>query len=282
MDLRTDSNDDAGVRSYGDKHARDLVPRLAMGQWRDYFLPLHYYRWFIVFAVATALIPIEVNAEVINFAGTGTGTTDIVASGGVQKVGQFFTTSVDAEGAIPTVCVFKQGSPTDDLIISIQTDSAGEPSGTSIGSISITGSGLPTTCAGGLTEYDEIVATIDELTDYWLVFARSSSLSDTDKYGISIDDTGGLFRYYGGAWHDDGQNAEGQLETNEGGGDPPVLNVTTDIFPMLFTGLLILIGTMLVFLLIIGILGRLLFPHISGFLSVVKRLGSCIYCTKKQ
>jgi hypothetical protein len=101
--------------------------------------------------------------------------------------------------------LMKGGSPTDNIIMSIQTDSAGSPSGSVVGSsVTFAGSGL----TGGMVKYlikFPPTTQLSAATNYWLVFERSGSTSDTNYYAVGGNATDNTAKdYTGSVWQDIG------------------------------------------------------------------------------
>lgn len=95
----------------------------------------------------------------------------------------------------------KAGSPADNVIVEVQTDSGGSPSGTIVASCVITAAELSSTAAEYWLEATSN-PTLTASSDYWLVVKRSGSLSATDYFLISLDTPiyGACKAYNGSAW----------------------------------------------------------------------------------
>ncbi len=106
----------------------------------------------------------------------------------------------------------KAGTPIDTLVVSIQEDSGGEPSGTDLASAAISPSDLTTSFveqALGLDDFDNEIK-FDVRKRYWAVFKRSGSESYANYYVIEITsatdeaddayDRGVFKRYNGTDW----------------------------------------------------------------------------------
>src|SRR3990167_723438 len=77
--------------------------------------------------------------------------------------------------------LFKTGTPVDNAVITIETDNAGEPSGTVLATATKSGGSLDTTP----TNYDldlDVNISLTANTKYWVVFSRSGAGSDTNYY----------------------------------------------------------------------------------------------------
>lgn len=92
------------------------------------------------------------------------------------------------------VRAWKSAAPTDNLLVELQADSSGNPSGTALTSGSIAGTTLTTSPA----DYDLDVADYAMAADtkYWLVFKRSGAISGTNFFNIGQQTTpaNGLMR----------------------------------------------------------------------------------------
>jgi len=128
--------------------------------------------------------------------------------------------------------VFKSGSPADGMIISIQEDVAGEPSGTDI-TVSDPENPPADTC--GQREF--VFTGAPEMTDatqYWLIFKRSGTPGDTGSFSICSDGAepyavGPLWYHHNGDnWTEFLRNAVVELffVTGGGGGGEPTATTT--------------------------------------------------------
>lgn len=126
-----------------------------------------------------------------------------------NKLGQAFQLTDIAYIKDLEIYLKKSGSPADNLLIQLQTDSAGSPSGSVVDTITIAGSSLTTSLV-----YKKLAfANTNKLTantKYWIVLTRSGSLDDTNYYwvaGRNQDNSVPNKRYkpyYSGAWQDAG------------------------------------------------------------------------------
>lgn len=155
--------------------------------------------------------------ETINWAASNNSQTNFGAATGIFKDAMSFTAAANFIAVNPTLCIFKEGSPADNAVIAIQADSAGQPSGTDLASISISGASLGSSCtvpsAQGTISYSGTAATI-----YWVVLQRSGSLSDANKYDVMHNTTvsPNMLRFYSSAWNNDGQGSfQGSLFVTE-------------------------------------------------------------------
>jgi len=85
----------------------------------------------------------------------------------------------------------KESSPTDNIVVSIQADSGGVPSGTDIVSSTYPGTSLPG--SNGIVTVDySLSTTLTASTTYWIVWQRSGSLDGTNYYRTYGLSTGGV------------------------------------------------------------------------------------------
>ena len=112
------------------------------------------------------------------------------------------------------VYLSKSGTPSDNVVITIQTDSAGAPSGTPISNgtaNNIAGTGL-TGSAVLTTATFASPFTLAANTTYWIVASRSGSLSNTDNYNMWGDTTSKAYAnfaqyiYNGTSWVNNASN----------------------------------------------------------------------------
>lgn len=75
--------------------------------------------------------------------------------------------------------LFKSGSPTDNVIVEIQTDSAGAPSGTALASWSYAGSSI---LGASSIKTETVAGLLSNSTTYWLVISRSGAVDATNYY----------------------------------------------------------------------------------------------------
>lgn len=125
-------------------------------------------------------------------------------SSGQPKVAQSFTAPSTGSSWRVAAAMGLSGSPTDDVVLSIQADSAGEPSGTDLGSVTINVDAGSSTST--VVYSDTITASLTSGNTYWLVFSRSGSL-DANAYVSgrgSRSDLGTPLAYNGSTWIADG------------------------------------------------------------------------------
>jgi len=100
------------------------------------------------------------------------------------------------------LAIKKQGSPTDNLIVRIETDSSGEPSGTLVdanATDTVAGAGLSTSYVDtALTMAGTINLTAG--TKYWLVISRSGGNSGSNYFKIGGGSVGQIVSLSSGAW----------------------------------------------------------------------------------
>lgn len=112
-----------------------------------------------------------------------------------QKSARSFVPSASYTTFTPSLTLWKSGSPTDNVLIEIQTDNAGSPSGTILGTVTVAYTSLGTT-QPSLTSYGTASASLTSGVTYWIVVERSGALSATNYYALGIN-TGahGMTRY---------------------------------------------------------------------------------------
>lgn len=129
-----------------------------------------------------------------------------------QKAMQTFTT--DAEGGVVreiSLQISRMGSPLDNLTAGIyELDGSGHPTGSALGSVSISGTDLEAYQSSGVshikTRQFSAGVTLDPSTEYGLVLSRSGSLDGDNYYLLRVDKAlgyaDGEFWYYPdtGAW----------------------------------------------------------------------------------
>lgn len=142
--------------------------------------------------------------------GPGGGLLSVGAGTTTEKQAQQFTTSVALTITDVTFTVLKSGAPADNLIIEIQSDSAGVPSGSVVGTATVAASTLTTSL---LTYRVSLSASLSAATTYHLVFSRSGALNGAQFYQIgtgssdSLTDAGwGTETYTTGAWSETSTN----------------------------------------------------------------------------
>lgn len=123
-----------------------------------------------------------------------------------EQQGQQFTTV----GAITTSAVRaflrREGSPSDDVVIELQTDDGtNRPSGTVLGSQSFTGSAIDSSGIGTWLQAD-ISVSLSASTKYWVVIRRTAANDSVNRYGVavatntSVYSGGGQSIKSGGTW----------------------------------------------------------------------------------
>jgi hypothetical protein len=129
------------------------------------------------------------NYTVGNIVPFSVGTTATAADTDAEKWAESFTTggsAVNCSGV--KVPVGTKGTPTDNLKISIQTDSAGDPSGTEVGSLQIAAADLPAwadlkdSFVYARAFYFASALALSASTTYHLVIERTGSLNATNYY----------------------------------------------------------------------------------------------------
>ena len=105
----------------------------------------------------------------------------------------------------------KVGNPSDNMLISIQADSSGAPSGVALATATEAGSGLNGDYTAHNVDLDTLV-TLTAATTYWVVFERSGSTDDTDYYGVAGSGTNdyanGTHSRYRSSWSNTTQDLQ--------------------------------------------------------------------------
>jgi len=140
------------------------------------------------------------------------------------------------------------GSPTDNLLIDIRTDNAGEPSGTSVLSspVVVAGGSLVTSCL----PYDLVLSqttNLDPATSYWVVFYRSTGVDGSNHYVVCGDNSSasGLASaaYNGASWTSFGGNTfRVELDTIPATPEIPTAEVNNEAEALYYGFVLYLIG----------------------------------------
>lgn len=119
--------------------------------------------------------------------------SDTFGGSTLEKVAQGFQLSADADVYSVQAFVGKSNSPTDDLILEIQSDSAGVPSGTVLASVTKSGADIT------VSKLHEFVfaspVSLSSGTAYWVVLRRSGSLDSINRWTVGWQSSGG---YTGG------------------------------------------------------------------------------------
>ncbi len=100
--------------------------------------------------------------------------------GTAEKAAQSFTTTGAGTLNNVTFSMCKIGSPADNFVIELQSDSSGAPSGTVLASY--TGAASSITTSPTDYSYSFGLTTLSASTKYWFVFSRSGSLSTSNYY----------------------------------------------------------------------------------------------------
>ena len=114
-------------------------------------------------------------------------------------VAESFLLSVETVVSEVKVKARKIGSPTDTVVVTIQTDSSGKPSGTILGQATLAGSNLPANMDWVTAELSSAI-TLSADT-YWLVIDRTGANDGVNYYATSVDTDAGYadgvgLRYY--------------------------------------------------------------------------------------
>jgi len=120
-----------------------------------------------------------------------------------QKQAVKFTATEADTSATASFSIRTGGTPTDDLKVSIQADSAGVPSGTDLGSAQIAAASVPSSC-GAPSSFPAISGlSLSAGQSYWGVFSRSGSPSNTNFFQLCFADNSDppyTYVYNGSAW----------------------------------------------------------------------------------
>lgn len=132
--------------------------------------------------------------------------------GTAEQQAQSFIASATGIGYVGALC-YVAGAPTDDLILEIQTDDAGAPSGVVVGSNTIPCTSLTTTPV----EYT-VIAPLVAGTQYWIVARRTGAVSSSAYPGVdgvngNVYPLGKCFYGKPGSWSEAG--AEWRFVLNE-------------------------------------------------------------------
>jgi hypothetical protein len=162
---------------------------------------------------ATTRVRVQTAAHAAAFAGPGLVASQIVRTGsagfatvGTPRMAQ--SVSFGSTTTISSVSFFvgKSGAPADTLVVELQTDSAGVPSGVVLAtSAQVSAADLATTDAWTGFQFPSNVS-LSASTTYWLVLGRTGALSDTDFYTFTYDGNlyaGGTIAEFGASWSTD-------------------------------------------------------------------------------
>tara|TARA_Y100000310_G_scaffold323609_1_gene384279 strand:- start:3046 stop:4959 length:1914 start_codon:yes stop_codon:yes gene_type:complete len=104
------------------------------------------------------------------------------------KVAQSFQSSIAIDVDKITLRIRKILAPTDNVTVSIQADSAGEPDGSDIDSVNLAGTSLTTSYVN--TQFDLGSANaLSASTTYWIVVTRSGAVDSSNYYEIEYQNT---------------------------------------------------------------------------------------------
>lgn len=121
--------------------------------------------------------------ETINFSASTNSDLWFGRANTQNKLARSFVPAANATAADPTLCPFKVGSPTDNVVFAIYSDSSGSP-GSSLASVSTSGSALGTSCSSPAS-IGAITVSLTAGTTYWVVVERSGALSDSAHYSLN-------------------------------------------------------------------------------------------------
>jgi len=128
--------------------------------------------------------------------------------GGGEKCAQSFQVSAGGIACSKVeLFLYKSATPTDNVVIRIETNNSGSPSGTLVdanATVAVAGSGLSTTPGNWYTFTFPTSITLATSTLYWLVVSRSGSRDETNYYNTQVKSAGyanGLYtRMDSGSW----------------------------------------------------------------------------------
>jgi len=147
-----------------------------------------------------------------------------------SQVGQKFVACAD--GSIASVSVYVSiagGVPVDNIVVGLQADSSGVPSGTYLDSDSLSGLSLSGSSVQHEFSFSAPVDVANGMT-YWVVVSRSGSNSTVNYYGVGGDtDDGTAYRIDGGVFDPPGRdmNISGTIVEGGGGGTEDSGSVAT-------------------------------------------------------
>ena len=135
------------------------------------------------------------------YRGTPTDYTGVYAAAGSVRHAQSFTVGSQAIVAVTVGGQYRRvGTPGDNLVVALQADTAGAPSGVDLASATLAGATLETSC--GQINLSLGPVTLAAGTKYWIVWKRSGALDATNYVQMGLRaSTGyaGEFKTYDGA-----------------------------------------------------------------------------------
>ena len=123
---------------------------------------------------------------------TATGATQDFGRTDIEKVAQKFQLTASSTVGRIKVRLGVDGAGADSVTVSIQEDDAGAPSGTALGSATISGGSISGSTSV-LTQYTLTLSTLVDITgstDYWLVLERTGALGNEFDHYITEINTG--------------------------------------------------------------------------------------------
>jgi hypothetical protein len=135
---------------------------------------------------------------------------------GATKVAQSFQSATAFSFSLANANLYKIGSPTTDIVLSVQTDAAGVPSGTQVASTTLDGALLTDSSASYTFTFPSEVS-ISASTLYWLVFEIDGACDSDNKFSLSSSNTnpyasGSVFNYNGSVWANLNVDAQASLK----------------------------------------------------------------------
>jgi len=148
-------------------------------------------------ALADYTIPIEpsANSNLIDFGQTGGGAS-------MKTVQSFTTINAGDITGFENLEVVKQGSPADDIIVSVYDDSGGP--NTLLGNYTVNNVYVLASCSGEITGTFSSPISVAASTMYWVVIQRSGSADFTHYYKTCGDAVGDSYAGGGAGYIDNG------------------------------------------------------------------------------
>ncbi len=124
---------------------------------------------------------------------------------GSQRIGQSFTVPESVDSFSFAIRVRRQGLPSDRLVIALQADANGKPSGSDLISKDIQGADLNDQSYQWLDLVPQASVRLLAGNKYWLVLKRSAGIDAQNGYWIGLDENlgfgnGSMLLYNGSSW----------------------------------------------------------------------------------
>jgi len=194
--------------------------------------------WVMFFFIGMFLIPTSLFAATVEYdfqtsvtGGLATG----VSSGDRLYSAQKFTATANADTVSLYVNLSKYNSPSNNLVVAIESDSGGSPSGTVIASSTVSNGSVASGISCGSYSQIYIATTTASLvsgTSYWITFKQSGTPSGSSWYYV-CNNTGSpvMKSYASGAWANYGSEMmTGRIyfTTSGGGGGGTTTSTSTE------------------------------------------------------